>query len=520
MPIEKEDQMMKHKMNRREFIKLMGMSALLPALRYAPAARARSGAGSDLPNILILVADAFSAQHASLYGYPRQTTPNLERFAANAAVYHNHYAAANFTTPGTASLLTGVYPWTHRAFNTRGTVIEDYTRQNIFSALEGSPYYRAAWSHNGYAVLFFNQFRRWIDYQKPSEDLFLADEIVLDGILPNDQNVALSSEDIIFTRNNRQPSSLFLSLFDEWRRYFLLQQIEKKRGADYPAGFPMVDENFHPFLLEDATDWLIQDLPGLPQPFLMYAHILPPHEPYRPRREFIDLFQDDYHPPVKRAHFFAQNLPQESLDERRLAYDRYMAFVDAELGRVFQSLDQNGLLDNTVVIFTSDHGQMFERGIHGHITPTLYHPLLHVPMLIRRPGQAGRQDIYAPTSAVDLLPTVAHLAGQPAPAWSEGQVLPPFGPDIPDTRSIFALETKTSFKLRPLLAGTLALIRGPHKMTYTFGFRDYNDKFEMYNLEEDPEEMWDIYPLQVQGVKQLRSEIINKLKKVDEPYSR
>ncbi len=510
---------MQPKIKRREFLKLLGLAAMTPALRYAPVGRAAPQAGGDSPNILVLVADAFSAQHASLYGYPRQTTPNLEQFAAQATVYHHHYAAANFTTPGAASMLTGVYPWTHRAFNTRGTVTEEYTRQNFFSALEGSPYYRAAYSHNGYVVLFLNQFRRWIDYQKPSEDLFLADEIVLDGLFPSDQNVALSGEDMIFTRNNRQPSSLFLSLFDEWRRFFLLKQIEKRRGADYPNGFPMVDENFHPYLLEDASDWLIQELPQMPRPFFMYYHVLPPHEPYRPRREFSDLFQDDFRPPVKKAHFFAQNLPQSSLDERRREYDRYVAFVDAELGRILQALGQNGLLDNTAVIFTSDHGQMFERGIHGHITPTLYHPLLHVPLLIRRPGQTTRQDVYAPTSAIDLLPTVAHLAGQPIPTWSEGQVLPPFGPDIPGTRSIFALEAKTSFKFRPLLAGTIALMRGPYKLTYTFGFRDYNNVYEMYNLEEDPEETWDIYPLQVQGVKQMRSEILNQLKKADEPYS-
>src|SRR5690606_38633690 len=163
------------------------------------------------------------------------------------------------------SILTGTYPWSHRAFNTRGTVIPQFIQQNLFSALESTSYYRSAYSHNGYAVLFLNQFQAYIDYLKPSEDLFLANELVLDGVFRSDERI---------------PSSLFLSLADQWRRFFTLQRIEKSQGDTFPLGFPMVDENFHPFVLEDATNWLIHELTSMPRPFFMYYHILPPHEPY------------------------------------------------------------------------------------------------------------------------------------------------------------------------------------------------------------------------------------------------
>jgi arylsulfatase A-like enzyme len=161
---------------------------------------------------------------------------------------------------------------------------------------------------------------------------------------------------------------------------------------------------------------------------------------------------------------------------------------------------------------------MFERGIHGHITPTLYHPLLHIPLLISRPGQIQRQEISAPTSAVDILPTISHLAGQAVPDWTQGEVLPPFNPAPTPYRSIYALEAKTSFKFRPLIAGTIALMKGPYKLVRYFGFLDYHDVYEMYDLENDPEEMNDIYPLQVQGVKRMRSEILNTLEEVNRPY--
>ena len=64
------------------------------------------------------------------------------------------------------------------------------------------------------------------------------------------------------------------------------------------------------------------------------------------------------------------------------------------------------MLDDTYVIVTSDHGEMFERGIRGHVTPTLYEPVIRVPLLIAKPGQREREDVYAPTSCVDLLPTL------------------------------------------------------------------------------------------------------------------
>ena len=507
-------------MNRREFLQLMALTSLAGMTGPFVKGRARPQRQDfTQPNILCLVFDTFSARHVPLFnGYPRLTTPNLERLASHSIVYHRHHAAANFTTPATASILTGTYPWSHRAFNTRGTVIPQFVEQNLFAGLENTPYYRSAYSHNGYAVLFLNQFQQYIDYLKPSEDLFLANEIILDGLFPKDVNTALLAEDIIFPRDERIPSSLFLSLADQWRRYFTLNRIEKNRGKDYPLGFPMVDENFHPFLLEDATDWLISQLTTMPRPFFMYYHILPPHEPYRPRIEFSDLFNDNWEPISKPAHYFSQLLPQSSLNQRRRFYDRYVTHVDHELGRIYNALDQNGLMENTYIILTSDHGQLFERGIHGHITQTLYEGLLHVPLLIARPGQTRREDVYTSTSAVDVLPTLLHFADQPSPTWGEGELLPPFNTRPTIDRSVFALEAKTSFKFRPLLAGTMALLKWPHKLMRYFGFRDYHDVYELYHLENDPEELTDLSQMEPQRFRQMRDEMLTKQEAVDQPF--
>ncbi len=107
-------------LTRRETLKLMGAltgSALLA--RFHPLVNSLPNEDSQSPNIILLVIDTLSARHMSLYGYERQTTPNLERFASRASVYHSHYSGGNFTTPGTATILTGLYPWRHRAINLR-----------------------------------------------------------------------------------------------------------------------------------------------------------------------------------------------------------------------------------------------------------------------------------------------------------------------------------------------------------------------------------------------------------------
>ena len=133
---------MKKRITRRDFLKLAG---LLPISVAAPrlANSLPSGQQTGNPqNVIIVVFDAFSARNISMYGYQRATTPNLARLAERAIVYHNHYAGGNFTAPGTASLLTGALPWTHRSFHHAGRVDKAFVTDNFFTAFD--TYYRLA----------------------------------------------------------------------------------------------------------------------------------------------------------------------------------------------------------------------------------------------------------------------------------------------------------------------------------------------------------------------------------------
>ena len=114
------------KIDRRTFLKLLPTvpfyKVAWPYVETAVHAARTPAQSSDRPNILFLVFDTLSAQHMSLYGYNRETTPNIARFAEKSTVFHKHVAGGNFTSPGTSRLTTGTYAWTHRAIPLQGRV--------------------------------------------------------------------------------------------------------------------------------------------------------------------------------------------------------------------------------------------------------------------------------------------------------------------------------------------------------------------------------------------------------------
>ncbi len=171
------------RISRRDFLKTS--AAVVASATFAGASRILSSAHSQTinkPNILIFVFDAMSARHLSLYEYPRPTTPNLEKFAERASVYHTHYSAGNFTTTGTASMLTGMYPWTHRAINYRGMVERTLADRNLFH-LVGKEYTRLAFTQNLWANVLLSQFEKDLDAHPPCD---LYSQVVQSLFQPDD----------------------------------------------------------------------------------------------------------------------------------------------------------------------------------------------------------------------------------------------------------------------------------------------------------------------------------------------
>lgn len=504
-------------------IGLMAASSITPSLNLAPISQV---AGSKAENIIIFVFDAWSAQNVSFLGYPRQTMPQLARLLERATVFHNHYAGANFTTSGTASLLTGTYPWTHRALKLNDVVAPEFVSKNIFSLFD--QYFRVAYTHNPIADTLLDQFNQAITFHKLREELLVKSNWWIDRLFNRDFDTASLS----WTRtSDPEIDGLVYSLLFSENANKLLNQIPPELETLFPRGLPEYKNN--PLVLEHAVDWLQRQVKEFNNPYLMYFHMWPPHAPYATRSEFINQFLNDGVTPVEKdLHHLTPNAktPRELLQKTRQLYDEFIPYIDAEFARIFSFMEKEGLLENTWIVLTSDHGEMFERGAFGHATPHLYQPLVHIPLIIFEPGQKTRKDIYTPTSCTDIVPTLLHVTGQPIPPWIEGNILPPYHleKDV-SAPSVFAFHGKLiQEKYGELVNGTLVMVKDNLKAIRYFGYTDaYDDPIEMlsdpwyevYDLANDPEELNNLMITNPSSVKDLIDEMEQKFQEIRGPYT-
>lgn len=508
---------MNHRLNRRDFLKLVSWLPIGLSVPRALRTFGISGAAQGQPkNVIVIVFDAFSAYDISLYGYARQTTPNIDRFANRAVVYHNHFSGGNFTSPGTASLLTGVLPWTHRAINLNGKVVEPYIENNIFSAFKD--YYRIAYSHNGYANTLLKQFQNHLDELIPRESLYLESyDSFISTLFSNDDDIAsISWARSMKVNEEGSAYSLFLSHLYESLQDRKFENLK----ALFPRGLPTVS-SIDPYLLETAVDAIKKRLTEIPQPFLGYFHFMPPHHPYRTSHEFFNVFKGDgVRPIVKPIDILAKKV-NKNQPRARTEYDEFILYADKEFGRLYSYLESSGLLGNTWLVLTSDHGEMFERGITGHGPRVLYQPVVRVPLLIFEPGQQSRKDIYEYTSVVDLLPTLTHFTGQKGPAWTEGKVLPPYSSaDQNSNRNLYVVQAIDNAPNAPLTQVSTVLVRENYKLHYYLGYPELpeGEQVKLFDIKSDPEELVDLYSSKRETASELFNELKSKLVEVNKPY--
>lgn len=501
--------------SRRDFLKL---AAALPAgMLRSHYSRPFSQTSLDSPNVLIIVFDAWSAANLSLFGYSRETVPEITALADRAIVFHNHYAGGNWTPPGTASLLTGLYPWTHRIFD--AISIPDHP--NLFSFFHQAGYNIQSYTHNPLADRLLRTFITSGQTHIDPETFFLAPDPFYLRLFERDLDSFKIARRQILLNDSGINNSLFLAqaaqAFQDWYYRRILDPLKSR----FPVEPPRIAGSRNYFLLQDVFSWMEGSLQGIQQPFLHYYHFYPPHDPYRPPLEFSTLFDDDWHPPKKDFPFpwpDSQNL----LNRLRREYDQYIRYVDQQFAALYRHLADSGILDNTWLVLTSDHGEMFERGVAGHFYITLHEPLAHIPLLIFPPGQSGRVDILERTSAVDVLPTLLHLTGQTVPSALEGRLLPPFDQNYADNdRQIFAVNARDRVPGARMGEATIALWQGDYKLSYYYGHPEMGDVpeyYELYDLANDPEELENLYHPALPIVKQMTKDLHDRLAAAESPY--
>jgi arylsulfatase A-like enzyme len=287
------------------------------------------------------------------------------------------------------------------------------------------------------------------------------------------------------------PNSLFLALFTRTLEQRESRSFSRQLRDQFPRGLPQNHDLL--YTLEDFVDWWLTTQPTLPEPWMSYLHVMPPHDPYYPRVDFIGRFAEQpVTVPIKPEHYFSEGRDQAFLEGKREQYDEFIAYADAEFGRLIDGMRASGTLENTIVVVTADHGEMFERGIYRHITPALYEPIVRIPLVMRVPGNNERVDIHSPSSSVDLLQTLGHLIDAGLPGWGVGQLLPPWN-GSPGNRSLYMMDAKSNSKFGPLVKGTFAMRLENYKVINYIGYDGFDDITEVYDLENDPEELANLW---------------------------
>jgi len=309
----------------------------LAAVQAEPAGRAEPSAAllsQPARNLVLIVADTLRADHLSLYGYPRNTSPNLTSFAREAATFTNAIVQKTKTSPSVASLLTGTYPYTHG-------IVGCGTR--------------------------------------------LPDEAVTLAELLRDRR---------FTTHSIVANSNVGGAFNFDQGFASVDEIWADRDRNRAQG-----------VTDHALAWL-RGRAGRPsERFFLYVHYIDPHAPYTPPEPFAGMFLHDAlygrfaHIKVSLGDDLIGSVrPSARLPERPTDVDFYVARYDAEiayldhhLARLFNGIEEMGLDKDSLVIFTSDHGEaLSEHEVffgHGLFT---YEDNAHVPLLARLPGRIPR----------------------------------------------------------------------------------------------------------------------------------
>jgi arylsulfatase A-like enzyme len=357
-----------------------------------PVTRIPASAGA--PDVILVSFDTTRADHLSTYGYPRETSPHLTALARDGLNFTQARSPAEWTVPGHASMLTGMYPSRHGAHYAgewnAGPKI--YGRRRVFPLAEDKVTLAEILRDRGYRTgAFVANFANLYRGFGMAQGFARYDDAP--GVMPRPIPHVIR----------------FMQRFDP--RYYK----RPFRSAQ--------DINAH------ALAWL--DGGDTKRPvflFLNYLeahHWMMPEAPYdRWCRELADADR------LARKGLFTHAMPSRLSDHERTfveaTYDGQIAVMDAAFGELIAALKARGRYDNALIIATADHGELLgEHDQMGHGGRMMYEGLLHIPLVVKFPSMARpRGEVREPVQLVDILPTVASTLGAPLPAGVQGEALP------------------------------------------------------------------------------------------------
>ena len=454
------------------------------------------------PNILVFMADQLRFDALGCYGNNQIRTPNIDSLALTGSIFDNHFVQNPVCGPSRCTILTGRYPHSH-GVRDNGVALRD-EEVCLPEVLAQAGYRTAAIGKMHFTTQFMPKVNE--------EDDWPADHYGFQ---------------ILHTTCDSKTGEYLDWLKEKSPRDYAIvkEQGERKAREDRASaadkestGAPQlhpsdIDPNFHQSAwIADRMIDLIRESDG-ETPFFALCSFVDPHHPFDPPAPWSEMYDPDVlaaplyeegeledKPPHFRMHRTGRGFGNEKYDFRRLtphewgqvkaAYYGMISLVDHNIGRVLAALKEQGLEEDTLVLFTSDHGEML--GDHGLLFkgPFHYDCLIKAPLIVKWPGVVPQGSRYAAvTEHVDLMPTLLDLAGVAAPGGVQGvSIAPILRGDVGAGRP-YAL---TEFNCYDWGLSVKTLTGRDFKLTYYAGERfgelyDRNkDPLERVNLWDDP----------------------------------
>ncbi len=425
-------------------------------------------------NLLLLTIDCLRADHLSCLGYPTKTTPNLDEIAGHGTLFTQAIAVGPETPVSFKALFTSSYPFMHggRLYVTDTTTI-------LAQVLKDHGYHTAAFHSNPWLSSFFG-------YQMGFDKF-------------DDSIIKSRSESLV----GRLRKLLKAMVGDEGRLYESVRQIY---ASLRPGNFYSKAEAIN----RRAESWLQSNSNN----FFLWLHYMDAHEPYLPSSRLIF--------PLKKYRLLELDMKAHRspdvlaplISHWARIYESKVAYVDAMMGALLNTLKRSNILDDTFVIITADHGQQFlEHGRYGH-GHFLYDELIHVPLIIAGPGVKA-QVTTEQVSLLDLAPTILDMLNIEKPkAFLGKSLLPLMNGNHPQADHLEAIsEADTVQRLTEVSVGRMprldvnhrriSLRTGKWKYVYTEG-----ELHELYDLQDDPGETKNVIDTKPQVATDLRGRII------------
>jgi len=436
------------------------------------------------PNVMIILIDTLRPDHLSAYGYERKTSPNIDALAEEGILYRNAFATSNFTGVSIASLFTSLYPVSHRFFNYRNKLSQDWLTLPEFM------------QHLGYGTAAFSTapvISREFGFSQGFDHFYLTGGgsfIVRSGIYK-------------FFGSMESPWTKSLNrVFVKLRSIAGMmpggeQKAAKKTREKTPPVKPEAPPAPGKVLARPLGDFISEpDGEALQafrvwfkkhfhKPFFAYIHLLSPHPPYAPPQPFRKFSRKALpvkyqNPPRNPGNSFpAPEVPDDMLDGMIREYDGEILFSDYILGKIVAELKDRKVFDNTLLIILSDHGEEFyDHGQWGH-GRNFYDSTIRIAMIIHPPAPTRRHTVVEePVSLVDIYPTILKALDFNIPVAFSGI-------DIrPDALS--ASSQRDSVYSHNI--GTFILIDKNHKVILNENRKNKEDGMKIFDLRKDPGE--------------------------------